>query len=444
MNLLKYFFGRVNKPDQPQPSIVFGRFTDLYKQHESYRAWEQALQLFSDKKHFESVQFFLEYLRNGDGENVTVFAQKETLKFSFVQGSKLINGYCTPLIFKAGVKIVRVKELKVAFMRRLLEQNFELEYCRFCLDNDGDVSLIYDSFVQDASPYKLFRALKELALYSDRQDDLLDDEFEELIRAEDSHLNVLSKSEVNEKISFIRKQIDQVFYELENGRTTVARHTGGAAYLLLDTAYKLDYLTRPEGFVQSCLENVHTFFYGTTGLNLDQKLLFMKAELEKIVLRSDEQIAKEFYASRYTFGVTIPSSHEKLTELINAELNNADWYIKNKHELTSRAVPGFIVGHALFNYALPEPDMDLLNLYYQINEQDYFNKLGYLISFVNPDGSINKSLVKARIRNIERTYRDRYEKWTFPFEKLNFDNVVVFSISMLECLSLVTIKRKTN
>ena len=41
---------------------------------------------------------------------------------------------------------------------------------------------------------------------------------------------------------------------------------------------------------------------------------------------------------------------------------------------TAMAIPGYIVGYCLFNYAIPKPDKDFFFLYYQIMYGTFFEK----------------------------------------------------------------------
>ena len=61
-------------------------------------------------------------------------------------------------------------------MRRLVESNYVLEYSRYGLDDDDNLVIKFDTSALDASPYKLYYALKEVAANADKQDDLLLDE----------------------------------------------------------------------------------------------------------------------------------------------------------------------------------------------------------------------------------------------------------------------------
>ena len=108
---------------------------------------------------------------------------------------------------------------------------------------------------------------------------------------------------------------------------------------------------------------------------------FIKKELEKVLERSANQIKEELYATTATFGILTPKGHDALASLIEGELPNMDWYEENKHERVAVSIPTYIVGNALFNFALPKPDRELLELYYRIVEPEYFKSLGFTFSY---------------------------------------------------------------
>ena len=74
-------------------------------------------------------------------------------------------------------------------MRRLIELNYDLEYSRYALDDNNTITMVFDTYALDASPYKLYYALKEIATKADKMDDLLLDEFQ-MLRATDKSLQL--------------------------------------------------------------------------------------------------------------------------------------------------------------------------------------------------------------------------------------------------------------
>jgi hypothetical protein len=42
--------------------------------------------------------------------------------------------------------------------------NYEMKYSRFAIDDNGCLTVVFDTPINDASPHKLYHALKEIAL----------------------------------------------------------------------------------------------------------------------------------------------------------------------------------------------------------------------------------------------------------------------------------------
>ena len=192
------FFDRLfknNEKFEPQPDIRFGRYSDSYKSSENYDAWDLALDKFESEAYLDSYRQFFKYLRDEREDNVRYWEEKGGIQFELFQGSKKITGFANNKSLKAEAKVAKTQSLNVGFMRRLIEQNYSLKYSRFALDEKNNISIIFDTYTLDGSPYKLYYALKELATNADKQDDLLLDEFSMLEPVDTSHLEALTESE---------------------------------------------------------------------------------------------------------------------------------------------------------------------------------------------------------------------------------------------------------
>ncbi|MEZ4950996.1 MAG: hypothetical protein R2784_16670 [Saprospiraceae bacterium] len=166
--------------------------------------------------------------------------------------------------------------MHIGFMRRLIEQNFELKYSRFALDEDNDITVIFDTYTLDGSPYKLYYALKELSVNADKMDDLLIEEFETLHPVHSHHIEEVPIEVKKAKYDFICKQIKSVMHEIDHGNLKEEQYPGAIAYLLLDLVYKLDYLITPEGYMMELLERVHRQYFENDGSSVPLKNQVMR------------------------------------------------------------------------------------------------------------------------------------------------------------------------
>jgi hypothetical protein len=414
------------------PMIKMGRYSDAYKHPGNYAAWESALALFDEGKYLDAYSRFLEYLRDPVEDNVRYSCNEETVHFELFQGSKRVIGTAGAHKVRVEAKIARPQELLVGLMHSLVEKNYALKFCRFALDGDGDVCIIFDSFTLDGSPYKLYHALKELASNADKLDDLLLDEFSRLQKISDAPIEEIPLAEKEVKYRFVVGEIQKIKAAMEDGPVNKSQYPGAYAYLLLHLMYKLDYLTEPQGVMMETLERMHRIFFSSDGKSPIEKNRILDKELDGLVARTRDLYFKEMYNVRCTFGITTPVHHERIVHFIEAELPNMDWYLDNGHEAIALAIPGYIVGYSLFNYAPPRPVKNLLQLFYAVTEPKYFADLGYTFVFYSPDTRVlHARAIKKAVAQIIEENRIAFPKLRAASDSLNFVSLSAFAKSFL-------------
>ena len=427
------FFDRIFNTDTPeidQPKIKFGRYSDAYKTAEQYAHWESSLKLFDKKEYATAYDHFFQYLYNEDEENVSWNREGDTLHFKILQGSKLITGDIDDKVIRVETKVAQVKAPGVAFMRRLVEKNYDLKYSRFAIDESNHIVLVFNSFLIDGSPYKLYYALKELSTQADKIDDLLLDEFDVLKEVDSECKTEIDEQQKEVKYNFIISQIEEVLTYLEKDNIILNEYPGGVAYLLLDLCYKLDCLTRPEGFMMESLERIHRFYFAKNTKKTVQRNVALIKDFRKLAQRSKEEYFKEMYDVSATFGITTSVEQAKVVAFIEGEIHNMDWYNENGHGEIALAVPGYIIGYCMFNYAVPKPVRDLFILYYQIIEFDYFTSLGYTAKYVE-GGKLQKRSIKQAIEIIAKRHRQAFPNLDPATRNLDFDSKQSFAKSYL-------------
>ena len=234
MNFWDKIFGTKTDHKVSEPRIKFGRYSDSYKMKAQYESWDESLEQFEEDNYLNSYRAFFKYLRDEKEDNVRWTEENGGLRFEILQGSKRISGFADARQLNAVARIAHAKELSVAFMRRLVESNYSLDYSRYALDDDNNLVIKFDTSTLDGSPYKLYYALKEVAINADKQDDLLIDEFGTLL----THLDLGSKSDISDiekdiKFRFITQNIQKVFEEIDKGDLSADKYPGGISYLLL-------------------------------------------------------------------------------------------------------------------------------------------------------------------------------------------------------------------
>ncbi|MEM1120436.1 MAG: hypothetical protein AAGJ18_08285 [Bacteroidota bacterium] len=388
--------------------------------------------MFERQEYLAAFRSFFTYLRDEKEANVTFHEVKGTIHFELIQGSKKIVGIANHKKVKAEAKIAITEDLNIGFMRRMMEENFKMRYSCFALDNDNDITIVFDTNILDASPYKLYYALKEVATKADKLDDLLIDEFEVLHHTDESLIQHASGVEKEVKYNFVINEIKDVLEEIEHGKLSSSRYPGGIAYLLLNLSYKLDYLTVPEGMLMETLERIHRlYFTKDTRTNLQKNALLQK-EFQNLLEQPKEAFQRGMYRVRTCFGITKPVTHDRVVSFIDGELTQMDWYNDKGHHKVAMAIPGYIIGYCLFNYAIPKPDKDLFHLYYQIIYSDYFKNLGFKLDYVNlKKQTFNKKAIIRAIKDIVEDNQEKYPKFAPNYNRLSFNGRVVFAKSYL-------------
>ena len=230
----------------------------------------------------------------------------------------------------------------------------------------------------------------------------------------------------------MQEEVAKVLSVMENGSLDTKQYPGAVAYLLLNLVYKLDYLIKPEGYTMETLERIHRLYFAKDGKTTAQKNQLLVRDLKKLLKRKKEHFFKEMYRVKSTFGITTPVNHDRVVSFIDSELSHMDWYRENGHDDYAIAVPGYIVGYSLFNYAVPKPDRDLFHLFFKITKANYFRELGFSYQYVDDTGTqLNKKNIKKAIDRIVDENKSKYYKLNPAVSSLRFDSMLSFIKSYL-------------
>jgi hypothetical protein len=440
MSLLQRLFGAGPSTIQ-QPDIPFGRYTDAYKTQTQLAAWDQALELFESGRLMQAYRQLFVYLRDDHEDNLRWKDEGDVLHFEFQQGSRIITGIANAQKVKAESKIARADDLNVGFLRRLMEQNYTLKFCRYALSPENCLTIVFDTPARDGSPLKLLHALRELALSADKQDDLLLDEFQMLQPAETPVGIPVPEPEKAVKYAYIRREIEAAFAEMDRGKPGPNQFPGGYAYLFLELAFRLDYIVKPEGYMMDMMERLHQIYFSKQDQNVQAKLFAIRKELQKLLDRPQEDLHKEMYRTRSTFGINPPVGQDRIKSLIEGELPNMDWHLNQNHTMLALAVPRYIAGYAMFHYAPPKPIREMLHLFFQILEQDVFVQLGFQLDFIDQDGRLQKRSILQAIKRIAETNSREYPGLKPDTKQLDFNSPVRFARTYLEMIKDMNLHR---
>lgn len=411
--------------------MTFGRYTDSFKSKEKLDFWNESEKLFTNKQYFDSYVTFFKYLGDDEMDNLSFTRQDDSINFQFFQGSKLITGSINDNKITAESHIADYEKLAVAFMRRLMENNYSLYYTRFAF-KDNSIYLKFNSSVLDGSPRKLYYALRELATRSDKQDDTLVNDFPVLKKA-DVHIIELPDAEKEIKYKYFQKWIGDAIKRVSelNDET----FSGAISYLLLDIIYKIDYLIMPQGMTTNDLEKIHYAYFARDNRPFPAKNKDMRDAFQKLLDKPKEKVMADIYGVKSTFGVANPAPHQAVIDVFNNNLGNVKWYIENKHDDLAVNIYEYIAGFCLFSYGLPKPDIRLFDLLLNITVQDYYNEMGLPEKYYDwgakkfDESGIN--LIKNKIDGIIKEGTELFPDLKFDTTKLKFDSLLNFLRSYL-------------
>jgi len=441
--MLDKLFGWAKKkqsPDAAPATIIFGRYSDNNKTVAKTQRWNDADQLFKENKHRESIIAFFDYLRDDASNNVQSEIKGADLEFSFYQGSKIVRGRCAGDLLTAEVTLVRMPQPAVPVMRRLLEQNFNLYYSRYALD-DERLCMRFDTGISSANPHKLYYAFKELATRADKQDDLLVQDFASLQAADTDHIEPVPEAEKEVKFQFLRQWIKETVDLVEP--MDPEKLSGGIAHLLLNLAYRIDYLIVPEGRLLYDLEDLVTQYFSKEDRPVAEKNKAMITAFKKMADKTKEEVFPYLFRSKHTFAITTPQQQKTISDTIYAANQNMFWYRDNSYPEIAQQISEYGLSYCQYNFSLPKPVTELYHILMMVRYSDYFKALGVYDELYNSaTGVFNQSLIEEKIHKITHTWKEKYPLIAFKTENLKYDSLLSFTHSFTSETEFVNTEAK--
>jgi hypothetical protein len=425
--------------EEAQPDITFGRYSDNNKSMVKVDRWNAADALFKEKKIVDSIAAFFEYLTDEVEQNVVHTSNGNTGTFYFYQGSKIVHGSYDEENFQAATTLALMPNPSVPVMRRLLEMNFTLYYSRYSLD-DEKVFMQFNSDIATANPSKLYYGLKELATKTDKQDDLLVQDFAALQSTGLEHLIAIPDEEKEVKFKYFKLWIGETL-NMING-IDMDKYSGGIAYLLLALAYRIDYLIVPEGKMLLELEKIVEIYFRKDDRPVTEKNQEMIDAYQKLLEREKADFFPYLFRSKYTFSIVTPQNFKTIADAIYNANQNVGWYKESKLPAIAAKISEYGLSYCQYSYSLPKPVTEYFHLFMMVNYGDFFKELGFTDEYYRKEtGEYNKEGIFQRIAEIETKWREKYPELKLNTEKIKFDNEVAFNqsfVTEIEYLNLET------
>ncbi len=439
---MKIFSKYIKSKNNELPNFQMGRYSDIYHQEEKYYLWEKSFKNFENTKYIESYMYLFDFLKRETVENLSYKISKGQLFFKLFQGSKIIEGVADHIHFKAFAKIVHLSYPDINLMREILEANYTLEYCRFATDDSNYLLLVFDSFVEDASPQKIYNGLKELANSADKYDDLIVKKYKCASPINTDHIRPISHTEKLIKYQFFKEEINHLYNEQKKLEIQYLQYPGAMTYQILSFVYKIDFLLKPEGRIMEKIKYVHELHIGSNNMSVIEKNNQMMGYIQLLNDVSFEDFEKEIYEVISTFGEARSIKNDKIKNLINLHCEEARWYYENGFKNCALAIWDYVVGFVLYSYVLPKPIEDLFILYYQIRHHKIFSDLGLKANYYKNNGQIHLKNIKQEMNSILTKHKNNYTNTNIDNKKLKSEDEYIFAESFFQIIGICNFPEK--
>ena len=441
--MLDKLFGWKKKKQIPEaitPAITFGRYSDNNKTLAKTKRWTDAENLFKEKNYHQSIDAFFDYMRDDVLQNVHTATNGSDKTFTFYQGSKLVRGRYNDETLSAEVTLARMQQPSVPVMRRLLEHNFNLFYSRYGL-NDDTVCMCFDTDIYTANPNKLYYAFKELATRADKQDDLLLQDFHTLLPIDTEHIEQIPDAEKEVKYNYLIQWIRETATTIE--QLDPDKMSGGISYLLLNLAYRIDFLIVPESKLLYDLEDLVSHYFMKDDKPASEKNKAMLQGLLKLLTKTKEDVFPSLFRSKHSFAITQPTQQKTIADSIFGANQNTAWFKENNHPYVAQQISEYGLGYCQYNFSLPRPITDLYLILMKVSYADFFRDLGFTEELYNTQTKkFNSELIVEKINNIIDAWREKYPQLKLKTENLKYDSLLSFTLSFTAEIEFVNIEIK--
>lgn len=447
MSLFNKIFSSPEKKVENTPSsdnvsqssslIHFGRYSDCNKTKIQLDYWTKSLNSYKEKAYVDSFEHFLKYLRDDTISNVVVKRDNDTVEFEITQGSKVIRGKGDKDKFTAEALICKMEDNSIPVMRKLMSLNFALRYSKFAL-KDNVLCLKFSSHSIDASPNKLYDALKELCKKADQQDDLLTMEFSSLAEIDVESIIDLSDEKKNARYNYLIQLINDGKSEIE--KHDAEKMGGGIAFVLLNLTYTIDYLICPHGQLTDALENIQRLFFAKNDMSTVERNRQIIEEYDKIINSPKEKVLEGLYDVKMTFAIAPAAAHKTVMDMMFGEIDKVKWYVDNNYPDIVEAIYGYMLSYAYFNYGMVYPMTEILNIGMNILNPEYYKNFGSDISLID-NNELNKKEITNLINDTIARAKVDYPNIGFNTASLNYTTKANFIDSMIRELDKMNLSK---
>ncbi|MDP2077218.1 MAG: hypothetical protein Q8J85_04165 [Sulfuricurvum sp.] len=414
------------------PSVVpnvphYGRAVHSLPNPDEHELFEKASETFIKGNRIKGYDFFLSSLTHiGTSKHLTYTVFEDKITFELLQGCAIIRGTVTEEALIATAVIAKSSDLHVALKRRFLERNFQLTYARFC-DNDGVLTLKLYLDNATITPHKIFFPLREIALNSDFEKEMIWGEFPEISLLENDHVHYLEHEKYTCLHTWMLTWIDQTKKSLQGLLSN--DNTGMVSFSYLALLLQIDYLLIPrKKMAKDIAEKVGGYFTDDEK-STEDKNADLQTYLSKLETMNIEDFSSQIYRGEYTFSPFDQVMHEEIVSFIDESLLKVKWYKSNHSSYVIGAIYRYIALYILYNYGLHPTLRALMHLHVQVYASDFFVDMGEMPLYVPHKNQFDKGHIHNLIDSAIIPYQKRYKGLKNFSDLLNYTDLNNFSQS---------------
>lgn len=425
------------------PKYNFGRYTDNNKTAERHQKWFDANQLFREKNYTASIIAFFQYLYDADEQNVRFTEEKDgTISFELLQGSRRIYGKADTDGVHAHCPVVIMKKPSVAAMRKMLELNYKLTHTRCSLTAANTLCLMFDTNESSASPTKLYKGLRELALNADEEDESLLNDFSSMKALSDARTEPLPKRQVEVLYTAFQNWIKEVLLTIS--RLNPDEYAGAFSYALLGTLYRIDFLLKPESMLQSSIQKILVTYWKDTSSQLITRNDELRNQLRHLELLDFPNFKKNTYRSHSTFGSGPAGDIGNVRDSINQANKDMRYFIDNKLYEMALRINEYGMLFPTYHYSLPLVCVRLIGIYMTVLHTAFFQAFGLTTPMYFPaENKLDKTAVEELVASAIAPYTSRYPKLLWNSSQVNYAGLLEFCLSYSRQVASLNLDEKS-
>jgi len=405
----------------------FGRFISYKKTPEQQEFYQLSKKEFSQQRYLEGYENYFKYLRfenthEKDHANISFSRDENSLEFKIIQGAAIIKGNITQKRLIASVNIAHTVKDNVAVMRRLLEKNYMYTYSSFYLQDEILKSKIYFHNTS-LSPQKVYFPLREISINTDKEKELLLDEFNDLETIELEHIEAMDFHLKDTKLRFFREWIDKTQEKV--ALLPTLEQSGAIAFVWLGLLLRIDYFVTPRGKLgHEIYEAIQEYYLDDNKLIEEKNDALQKATLKLQALDS-KKLAKSLYSVQQTFDVFTQNNLEEIRSFIDETLTKIIWYKEHKYEEIILTIYEYLGLYMLYNFGMNDCLRELVQLNVRIHNTDFHCALG-IKSLYKGDEKLDNTKINAEVKKIIEPYNKLYPHLNDLSLNLNFESLEKF------------------